>query len=471
MKAGTLTNLTGGLPPVSNPNNGNYNADVAYNGDENAIVVFETARNLVAEDTSNGTDVYALNFKTGEIKLVSSKADESGVALSSGEASVSDDGRWVVFTSYSDELVAGDTNGTRDIFVKDLYTGAIALVSKNGSVAGNGPSSHAQISSGGDWIVFESAATNLASTDANGSFTDVFRVANPLLRDTLIGGAGDDTYVLSRADFVRESVGGGTDTVQASISYSLGANVENLVLTGTANLNGTGNGLNNVITGNAGNNVLNGGDGIDTVSYANATGAVTVSLATTTAQATGFGSDTLSNFENLVGSAFNDRLTGNALANRIDGGLGSDTMTGGSGSDTYIANASSDIVIETGTTAGDIDTVVSAVNWTLGATLENLTLSGSTAIVGNGNSTNNVLTGNGIANNAERRVRQRHRQRRRRQRQPARRHRQRPARRWHRQRHAGRRRGQRHLHHRQPQATSSARSAPPSATSTPSTPA
>lgn len=396
VETGELVNLTKDLAVVSNPNNGNVKADVAYNGDDRAFVVFETARNLVAADTSNGTDIYALNFKTGAITLVSSRADGSGVALSSEDASISDDGRWVVFTSYSDDLVDGDTNGTRDIFVKDLTTGAIALVSKNGAVAGNGPSTHARISSGGDWIVFESAATNLAETDANGSFTDVYRVANPLLRDTLIGGAGDDTYVLSRGDLVRESVNGGTDTVQASINYSLGANVENLVLTGTANLNGTGNSLDNVITGNAGNNVLNGGTGIDTASYANATGPVTISLSVASPQATGFGNDALLNFENLIGSRFNDRLSGNGLDNRLDGGLGNDTLTGHGGNDTYVVDSAGDIIVEAATIG--TDSVVSSINWTLQPTLENLTLVGTTAVRGTGNSANNVLTGNALGN-------------------------------------------------------------------------
>ena len=61
-----------------------------------------------------------------------------------------------------------------------------------------------------------------------------------------------------------ETANAGTDTVAASITYTLGANVENLILTGAANLNGTGNGLSNLLIGNAGNNILNGGAGSDT---------------------------------------------------------------------------------------------------------------------------------------------------------------------------------------------------------------
>ena len=71
--------------------------------------------------------------------------------------------------------------------------------------------------------------------------------------DTLTGGLGDDTYVVGNAgDVVIENLNEGTDTVQSSVTYTLSANVENLTLTGTAAINGTGNELNNVITGNNG---------------------------------------------------------------------------------------------------------------------------------------------------------------------------------------------------------------------------
>ena len=83
--------------------------------------------------------------------------------------------------------------------------------------------------------------------------------------DTLYGGTGNDTYVVDNAgDVVTEYANEGIDTVQSGISYTLGNNVENLTLTGTAAINGTGNELDNTIAGNAGNNTLSGLAGSDT---------------------------------------------------------------------------------------------------------------------------------------------------------------------------------------------------------------
>ena len=116
--------------------------------------------------------------------------------------------------------------------------------------------------------------------------------------DNMLGGAGNDTYVVDNAgDVVNETGGSGIDTVQSSVSFSLAdpvhaiGNIENLTLTGTANINATGNALDNVLIGNSGANVLtggagadtlDGGDGNDTASYASSPSGVTVSLATGT---------------------------------------------------------------------------------------------------------------------------------------------------------------------------------------------
>ena len=85
--------------------------------------------------------------------------------------------------------------------------------------------------------------------------------------DTMAGGTGDDIYVVDNAtDVVTEGASAGTYRVESSVTYTLAANIENLVLTGTTAINGTGNTLANALTGNAAANVLNGGAGADAMS-------------------------------------------------------------------------------------------------------------------------------------------------------------------------------------------------------------
>lgn len=163
--------------------------------------------------------------------------------------------------------------------------------------------------------------------------------------DRMEGGAGNDTYWFDNAgDRAVEAAGGGSDTINTRLgSTTLPANVEHgrILSTGTASL--TGNTAANVLTAGAGNNVLDGLGGSDTASYAGARAGVTVSLATTAAQATGgSGSDTLRNIEKLVGSGFADRLTGSTGANSLDGGAGNDTLSGGGGRDTLIGGTGTD---------------------------------------------------------------------------------------------------------------------------------
>ena len=84
--------------------------------------------------------------------------------------------------------------------------------------------------------------------------------------NTLTGGTGNDTYVVDAVgDSVVESANAGTDAVLASSSWTLGSNVENLTLTGSAAINAAGNTLNNILTGNAADNTLDGGSGNDTM--------------------------------------------------------------------------------------------------------------------------------------------------------------------------------------------------------------
>jgi Ca2+-binding RTX toxin-like protein len=241
----------------------------------------------------------------------------------------------------------------------------------------------------------------------------------------MIGGAGDDTYVVdSTDDVITENAGEGSDTVETSANYTLAADLESLTLTGSDNINGTGNGLDNTILGNSGNNVLvggagndtlNGGGGTDTASYTNTTPIIaTLGLNGVNGSATGDGTDVLISIENLQGGGGNDTLTGNEQANKLeggggndtlnggsgsdtlDGGVGADSMTGGLGDDTYVVDSTGDAVTEA---AGEgTDTVQSTITYILGENLENLTLTGSNVINGTGNSANNILNGNSSAN-------------------------------------------------------------------------
>jgi Ca2+-binding RTX toxin-like protein len=213
-------------------------------------------------------------------------------------------------------------------------TAATATVTNTGSIVGS-----VSTSNGKDTVTDSGTVTGSILT---GDGSDLIILTGGTVTGTVLGGSGSDTYEISSSTvMLGENVDGGFDTVNSSASYVLGANFEQLTLTGVAAISGTGNDLGNTIRGNGAANVLRGEGGNDT----------------------------------------------------LDGLAGIDTLFGGTGNDTYVTDGG-DIITDT----SGIDTVRSSVSYALAPGLENLTLIGSGNINGTGTPAANTLVGNGGAN-------------------------------------------------------------------------
>ena len=252
--------------------------------------------------------------------------------------------------------------------------------------------------------------------------------------DTVIGGLGDDIYYIDSLDTIIENSGEGLDTVVAGFSYTLDAtdNLENLTLSGSLNINGVGNGLNNKLIGSNGNNILDGGagndtfignlgsdtligglgndvyyvDGLDIIIEKDSEGLDTVIAASS------YTLDVGGNIEDLmlsgvlninaIGNKSNNKLTGNSANNTLDGGAGDDIFIGNFGEDILIGGAGNDVYYVDSLDAvlenrnEGFDTVIAGFSYTLDKSdnVEDLMLSGVLNINGIGNNLNNKLVGN-----------------------------------------------------------------------------
>lgn len=232
--------------------------------------------------------------------------------------------------------------------------------------------------------------------------------------DTLAGGSGTDTvtYVDATAGVTvslatasaQNTVGAGTDTISAFENLTGSSHDDTLTGDGNANVVHGGDG-NDTIEGGAGNDTLAGDNGIDTLTYVSAGSAVTVNLSTATGQNTvGAGTDTISGFENLTGSGFNDTLTGDGNANVIRGGAGNDTISGGNGDDILVGGAGNDTITGgSGTDTVSYDDATAAVTVNLTTTTgQNTVNAGTDTISGvenlTGSAYNDTLTGDANAN-------------------------------------------------------------------------
>lgn len=231
----------------------------------------------------------------------------------------------------SSMYLVGDTKSSSDLITygNDLIVGGSAIDTIFGDSVEN---SSSMINGGNDRLFGNGGADNIF-----GGGGDDW-IDGGTGNDYMFGSFGDDTYIVDSAlDQVwdEQSFDGGYDTVRASVSYIMSFYIEKLALTGAANINATGNQLDNVMIGNSGNNNLNG-----------------------------------------LG--------------------GADMMSGGGGNDTYFVDNIRDVVAENAG-GGTVDTVVTALNYTLPDEVENLRLQG-TATTGAGNALSNSLFGNALAN-------------------------------------------------------------------------
>ncbi|MCF4164868.1 hypothetical protein L2U69_04345 [Zavarzinia compransoris] len=397
-----------------------YSTAAAISGNGRYVAFESGASNLVAGDTNRKVDIFVHDLDTGATTRVSVSSDGKQANGDSNGATISDDGRFIVFTSDATNLVEGDTNKVSDIFRYDMVMGTIERVSAIGETTeAREPSRSAVISSDGRNVAFYTAddfldgpghddiadivvwhetpttTQTITGTTAGddvvlgsalpdevslGDGDDYARTwfgndvldggaGNDVLdggagADAMSGGIGDDAYYVDDAgDTVTEVAEGGYDTVYATVSIErLAARVEALILQGVGDLDANGNNVANSITGTAGNNRIDG-----------------------------LGGDDL-----LSGRAGDDILIGGLRHDTLIGGGGADDMSGGDGDDRYHVDGRHDVVREA--EGGGNDTVLTPLSGhALAANVENLVLTGTGALTGTGNALDNMIYGSGGA--------------------------------------------------------------------------
>jgi Tol biopolymer transport system component len=205
---------TGQTTRVSVTSNGmqaNSDSDKPSISSDGRYVAFESsASNLVGGDTNGWLDVFIHDMQTGQTTQVSVASDGTQGNAYSGNPSISADGQYVAFESWATNLVSGDTNGTDDVFIHDMQTGQTTRVSvaSNGTQA-NSDSGRPSVSADGRYVAFESSASNLVGGDTSGT-DDVF------IHDTQ---TGQTTQVSVASDGTRASGSSYNPSVSADGQY------------------------------------------------------------------------------------------------------------------------------------------------------------------------------------------------------------------------------------------------------------
>lgn len=201
---------------TASANDDSSDPDISSNG--RYVVFASSATNLVDDDTNGLVDVYYRDLQAGITQLVSVNVNGSGSGNgTSSDPSVSDDGRFVAFTSGASNLIASDPNGASDVFVRDMFTGETRLVSVTSANTGpgNNGGTSAQISDDGRFVVFASDSSNLATNDPD-TTRDVFVRDLLLNRTTLVSVTPDIPQPFPTPDIPGTSGNGPSQTPSVS---------------------------------------------------------------------------------------------------------------------------------------------------------------------------------------------------------------------------------------------------------------
>jgi Ca2+-binding RTX toxin-like protein len=327
------------------------------------------------ESSQNGMSVYTLQVAGGNSVILDNPSLQSVYFTDGG-------------TSTNLAALSVFTSSTNDT----LPSGATRLVlTGSGNISGTG--------------------NNLADTITANSGNDTLIAGSGVA--TLIGGSGNDTFVINNAsDVIIEAANSGNNTEQTSVSATIGANVENLIGTGTTALTLTGGATADTITANnsadtliAGSGVatLVGGSGNDTFEINSASDVITKAVNSGSNTEQSSVSTTLAaNVQNLTGTGTaNITLTGNSLANKITANTGADTLiagtgvatlVGGTGNDTFVIDSASDVITKAANTGSN--TEQTSVSATIAANVQNLAGIGSANLTLTGGTTADTITAN-----------------------------------------------------------------------------
>ncbi|MEG4632536.1 calcium-binding protein [Microcoleus sp. AR_TQ3_B6] len=321
------TNTTTQVSASSSGDRGNNDSEIPSISANGRFVAFRSfATNLVPGDINNERDIFVRDLLTNTITLVSVSSNGDRANDSSSRCSISADGRFVAFSSDATNLVPGDTNNSTDIFVRDLSTNTTTRVSVSSTGnQGNEDFYTPFISADGRFVTFSSEASNIVPGDTNNK-EDIF--VRDLLTNTTTRLSVDSAGNQGNSDSEFPSISANGQKVAFS---SFAANLvpgdtnngPDLFIADTGNTPGGINNSPNVINGTPGNDNLSGTPGSDNISGLD-------------------GDDALAGLRSndiLIGGGGSDNLSGGKGFDTLNGGLGNDILVGGAGNDVFVLGA------------------------------------------------------------------------------------------------------------------------------------